>query len=245
MSCVRPDCSKVRVDRVLGQDRGKGKEEGELTVRVLRKGESHTPFANLFHLRDLLQPVRKGRAAVVAQKFEREDDIVCRHLLAVRPVRLRIEIELDEGPVVVHFDCLGQQSIEGEGFVRRTQHQRLENQAAVLRIPKPPRSGAHALENKWIETVEGADDSIGDGAPFRSRRIGIGEIAVVRGQGGFAMHGDRMHGLGVGKVRCAVQEAADKQCNDAGQQSQLAALPKRNDSAGRLPRHATNSGRTG
>ncbi len=49
---------------------------------------------------------------------------------------------------------------------------------------------------KRVEIIEGADDAVGDLAAFFHVRVDVGKMPVIRGQGGFSVHGDTMQRAG-------------------------------------------------
>ncbi|MCY1250725.1 hypothetical protein D9M72_643880 [compost metagenome] len=105
------------------QDRRKPEQQRQFTVGIFGEGEADAEIADLLQFGHLRHAVAEGNAALVAHQLEGEDDIVSRDRLSVGPARGRIDIELNERPIVVPFHRLGQQTVHREGFVAGALHQ--------------------------------------------------------------------------------------------------------------------------
>lgn len=105
------------VDRMFRQHREQAEDQRRFAVGLVVEGETHAVLADLLHFGDDVEAVGEGHAALVAHQLEGEHHVLGRHRLAIGPFRLRIEVELDEAPVVIPFDRLGKQAVEREGLV--------------------------------------------------------------------------------------------------------------------------------
>ena len=186
------------VDGMFGQNRRQCDDQRCFAIGLVVEGEPYRMLAHLLQFRDEIEPLAEGYAALVAQQLEGEDHIVRGHGLAIGPARLRVEVELDKGAILVPFHRFGEKPVERKGFVAGALHQRFENQIAVLRVPHAARRGAHAFENERVEIVEGAHHAIGDAAALFHVRVHVREVGEASGQGGFAVHGNAVQRFGGG-----------------------------------------------
>lgn len=174
---------------MLRQDRHQSEDQREFAIVRAGKVETHGAFVDDFRLRHLGIIGAEIRPAFVTQKLPREHHVLRRHRIAVGKSGARVDPEGDSATRVVGLHALRQQSVERERFVVAACQQTFDHVAADALCRQ-------SLDDEGVETVEGAEHTLDQPTALGGRRVGIANVIEALGQGGVAVHGDGMAGLG-------------------------------------------------
>ena len=184
---------------MLRQHRHQADDQRQFAIVRAGKIEAHRARAENFGFFDLGVVGAVVRPPVIAQQLQREGNVIRGDGDAIGEMRRGIEREGHEGSRIVGFDALRQQTVKRKRLVVAARHQALDHVAAH-------RLHGEALDDQWIEAVEGAEHAFDQAAAFRRVRVGIGNRRKILRHGRRAMHGD-----GVSRLR-RVPGAAHRGC---------------------------------
>lgn len=176
----------------LFQDRAQAGDEGQFAVLGV-EGQPDAARAGRFDLFDLLPEAAIAPVAFRADGLVRPDHVVDRDGGAVGERGLFAQGEFDPVAVGAGLDRFGQKTVEREGFVIGSPHERLVREVAQL-----PRRLAFLDER--IEAVEAADVAADQPAALGRVGVGIGQGHEIWGQGGVAVHSYAMRRLGNARI---------------------------------------------